>query len=674
MKQLILNKTELEKTKNWKDYITSIDLLVEKMSSDEKKLLELSKKLEKTNSKELNKDLKYIVSYLEAKVNIAIINSDTPKTELEQINTISDSDKKLVEWKIIELQKSVAKLANQVTDKTASKFDEVYNYEEKWNFKMNLDVNHDLIWNFKGELKLNNYTAKNSNIDTQLKWELFALIEALPKWGEAVKVQFQTFLDFISKDWNMYLLIKELKITDQKGIDEMKESIDKIKKIAEQNKYIKYSDANTEYAIKTIKNINPTSIKNDINNLFSWLIFEPYEKSWDKYYIKPTKYACDSFKKLANKFDPINWENCTDSQYKNFIKDLNELWKIYISFSWNKNTIWFEWVKFDDIEKNNFMLTYTSDNIEKIYWELIPDQKKFPNEFLKLDFVSKEKLDVQLSAKSEWVEGKFISKLDSNNKPKYINSSFNDWVNKINLNLNNNELKWDFKFEWFNWDVSWTTDVNNLINSLKINYSYNEMLKWKFNLNWKDFYFENMFLDTYFKSNAKINWSLDNDYMINNLNLEFSAEQKNWKYDENWEIIYDKNFSKVMDVKFDIKDKNISWISSFYYNSKPIFVLNTTWKYSSKKLELKNMYKVESEDLVYMIWTNKINWEFNVWYDFNNDNSNVTIFYNLKAWNLEPIKFELSNISKRTKGYTEIKTPTNTINYEEVFPTNNLDY
>lgn len=670
VKQIILNKTELDKTKKWRDYVNAIDLFVENISNNQDKLLELSKKLEKTKWIELNDELKYIVSYLEAKVSIAIINLDNTKIDSiskTDVNSINDSDKKLVEAKIMDLQKSIAKLANEVTDKTALKFDEIYNYEENWNFKMNLDLNHDLVWKFKSELKLNNYTAKNSNIDTQLKWEFFALIEALPKWWEEVKVQFQTFLDFISKDWNIYLLLKDLKITNEKWIDDMKETIEKVKKIAEQNKYIKYNDANSEYAIKTIKNISPKNIKSDINNLFSWLIFEPYEKSWDKYYIKPTKYACDSFKKLANKFDPINWENCTESQYKNLIKDLNESWKIYISFSWDKNIIWFEWKKFGDIEKNNFILTYNTNNIEKIYWELIPDQKKFPNEFLKLDFVNKEKLDVQLSAKSEWIEAKFISKLDSNNKPNFINALYSDNINKINLSLNNNIIKWDFKFEWFNWDISWNTNNENLINILKINYTYKDLLKWKFNLNWKDFYLENIFSDNYFKSNIKLSWNLDNDYIINNLILEFNAEQKNWKYDENWEIVYDKDFSKIIDIKFDIKNKNISWLSTFYYNSKPVFILNTSWNYTAKKLELKNIYKIESDELNYIIWTSKVNWELNIWYNFENDNSNINIFYNLKSWTQETIKFELSNISKRKKGTTEIKTPTNTINYDEIF-------
>jgi hypothetical protein len=34
-------------------------------------------------------------------------------------------------------------------------------------------------------------------------------------------------------------------------------------------------------------------------------MFEAYKKIDDKYYIKPTKYACDLFKSSLNKFDPF---------------------------------------------------------------------------------------------------------------------------------------------------------------------------------------------------------------------------------------------------------------------------------------------------------------------------------------------------------------------------------
>ncbi|MDR2640168.1 MAG: hypothetical protein LBC61_02275 [Candidatus Peribacteria bacterium] len=53
-----------------------------------------------------------------------------------------------------------------------------------------------------------------------------------------------------------------------------------------------------------------------------------------------TKYACDSAKKLENRFDPFNGDSCSDTQYKNLLLDLKDYYgDVYLSVNNNRTTL-----------------------------------------------------------------------------------------------------------------------------------------------------------------------------------------------------------------------------------------------------------------------------------------------------------------------------------------------
>jgi hypothetical protein len=54
-------------------------------------------------------------------------------------------------------------------------------------------------------------------------------------------------------------------------------------------------------------------------------MFEVSGKERNKYYLIPTKYACDKAKELMNKFDPFNGKKCSQSQYEDMIEELAEI-------------------------------------------------------------------------------------------------------------------------------------------------------------------------------------------------------------------------------------------------------------------------------------------------------------------------------------------------------------
>jgi DNA-binding NarL/FixJ family response regulator len=112
----------------------------------------------------------------------------------------------------------------------------------------------------KAELKLNDYISKNSGFDAQLKTKIEAIIEAAPKGEEEVKVEVSAFIDYIMKDQNYYLLLKDLKITDEAGIEEIKSFVEKAKEIAAKNKYITLKDEESAQIMSILKQLTPDNI------------------------------------------------------------------------------------------------------------------------------------------------------------------------------------------------------------------------------------------------------------------------------------------------------------------------------------------------------------------------------------------------------------------------------
>jgi len=124
----------------------------------------------------------------------------------------------------------------------------------------------------------------------------------------------------------MYILLEKLKITDSNDTQELKEIIKTIKEIAAQNKYISYSDKATQEAMKLLNSLTPNRIIADGKSILSKPMLEAYKKEGDRYLLKPTKYACDTAKQLANRFDLFHDNNtCSDSQYQDLLEELNEV-------------------------------------------------------------------------------------------------------------------------------------------------------------------------------------------------------------------------------------------------------------------------------------------------------------------------------------------------------------
>lgn len=341
-------------------------------------------------------------------------------------------------------------------------------------------------------------------------------------------------------------------------------------------------------------------------------MFEAYKKEWEKYYLKPTKYTCDKTKEFLNKFDPFNWKSCSDWQYKDMLKSLSEVWSIYITF-WDQTTLGFEWIKSNEIDFFGWNIAFSSVWIEKIYFSIIPNQVKYPLEWLKIEYNKNSNLDFNLYADKWNVNFNFESKLNNDNSFTYIDfiwksiSSYEEF--NFSFLLKNNDISWDFKI------ISKIYDYNTKITQL------DKAISWT------------------------INWKTNSLDKLDNIEINYIWDSiKDWKFLE-WDFSY--------------LNKNFNWKIIFYKNQKELFNINLIWKYDEKYFELNNKFSISEEWLIEIFYWNenwifkKINWNINILIDQRNNNKNIYMYIDLLLDNIKTLEFNIDN--KSTIEYKDVK-------------------
>ncbi len=312
----------------YEKYITLVDGFIRKIGEKEDLLKNAKNKMpavkvaiNKIADSDKRKKMLYVIDYLEANIDLAIFKIENNVLRKFENTDISDKDTKKVEDKIVKIQLNLLENGIDNLKSITDKFNKLSNYEEKWDFKMNLDIDHETIWKIKAGLELPDYVSSTSNFDSQLKWKIKAFIDAMPKWEKAVKLEISSMMDFISKDGNIYLLLDNLNVSEE-NIGEVKSAIQVLKKIAEEKGYIKIENKNSFNIISVLKGLNPNNILRDWKVALSKPMLKPYKKEGNRYYLMPTKYACDKMKELTYRFDPFGWTTCTESQYNRVLEEL----------------------------------------------------------------------------------------------------------------------------------------------------------------------------------------------------------------------------------------------------------------------------------------------------------------------------------------------------------------
>ncbi len=689
VKQLIISKTILDKTYKWRKYVNIINNFIEKNKYNKQLLLKISNNIyplleewKIKNSETLN-----IIKYMNGKIKIALINIlEEEKNDVYKEN-ISATDKKLVEDEIVKLQLNLFNKSVSYFDTLIDDFEKLTNYEDNGDFNMSLNVDHEKVWKIDSTFSFEDYSIKASNFDSELKWQINALINASIEGEEEFKLKLSWFIDFISKDGNIYMLLEKLNITDKEWTEQIEEYLEKLEQIASENKYIKYEDKDSKQALEILNSITPAKIISNWKNILSKPMFEAYKKDWDKYLLKPTKYACDTAKELANKFDPFNGSKCTDGQYKDMLNDLAEVWYLYITI-WGNNKIGFSW-KADDDTKFTWFIVFDDTKILEINAIIIPDQNEYPDEWFELNYKNNNNLYINLYAESWDINYKFNSTLDRNNNFTYIdfvwltNSKYQNFEAKIllknkiitwNISINNSRYDWNtgdsIPSNTVQINIDWTTNYKNILSTLNIdttsidlkdnskNFTSDFRYKqWEiaFNLHAVDWY-TNADLEFYWK------WDTINK-VLTEWNIDLSIKEKDY-YSE------DDNYNEVFNTNINLNNKIISGNTYLYDWEFTTAKISHSGKYEKDYFKLNNIIEMEENPLS-MLWfwnpnESKTIINLNFETDLRNNAQNLTFYSDLSYDSNKIFEFNLKNTAKRTYKETIINTPTNIIDFSEL--------
>jgi hypothetical protein len=717
IKQILISKNDLKKMKNWPKYIKTIDTLAEKLKKDPKRLDKVSTNIQnaliKLNDKQnlsSNEQLIYhILTYLDARIEFIKLDNtqellDAEETAFNQIlesvrnPNISESYKKALETAIINIQTNLLDKAQQDINSIIWEFETYFNYENTGDFEMDLNIDHESIWVVHAEIKLSDYVTQNVNFDSRFKSHLSAMIDATPKGGDAVKLEMKSFIDFISKDENYYALIKDLDIITEENLDEVQEFIDTLKELAQENKYIEFSSPESQQAMEMVKSIHPDNLFNDAKVLFAKPMFTAYKKQWETYSIIPTKYACDTLKVLANKFDPFNPDSCTGDQYDNFIKYMLSFWELTMTLG-KENILAYTAHKTNDLDAFDASITFTDESITKINVNIIPDQEKYINEKAVLSYEKNKSLNIDLFIDKGDFKVNFDGILDKNNKFSSIKHSthFKDYSDLLdwNLVLKNRKITGNFsaisskgnynyetgEYEKVQWDgffseISGSTNSKNELKSLNITFNGKdkgeEYINWEFLYDLPKIKLIANINDRYLKSNIIFDWQWNSLHKkldqfstsIEVLNKERIYNEETYSY-ENTE-----KETKVFDLNYSLENKKITGNMKILDDKwEFIFSVNSKWEYEKNKMSLDN--NIEINKIFISSLTQDIENEnpiinINFWYDYTNNNANSDLFINaMFEWN-KVLDLNIKNTGTIEYKKIDIKKPINTNLYQDV--------
>jgi hypothetical protein len=116
IKSIIVSRNILKKNELLAGYVTLTDKLIYTIKDEEDKLRELESKVEDMKSR-LNKSISsskknnliYVLNYLKAKTKLSLLKFKDEVVNLSEGNNLSDSDIKIIENKLVDLQLNLFK-------------------------------------------------------------------------------------------------------------------------------------------------------------------------------------------------------------------------------------------------------------------------------------------------------------------------------------------------------------------------------------------------------------------------------------------------------------------------------------------------------------------------------------------------------------------------------------
>lgn len=587
----LLTDWELEKL-DW--LLNNLDKNLSKLNNQEKisqlkkvkvKLWLLLKKQKK--SKSINQ-----LKYLDLKLDLMIFDLQTASKYNSDTNLTSEEITK-VDDAIVDLQLNLLDNSKSLTDKLTKEFQKVANYSETWSWKLELNLSKEALWKANALLNMPNYNIKKSNFDQQINWDInFSWNYDSLYWSGDISLK--TFIDMISKDWDIYMMLKnsDFKVSNEN----IQTYLDQIKTKFKDWKYVLIPQTDEAKNIyKYLNNFDLESSFSASKTILEKPLVKAYKKDWDKYYLVPTKYACQTYFDIKNKINPGLISTCSDTIYSAFLREFSNSWDFYITLWEDKNTIWYEYFDKKTEVKVISNLDYTKTEIKNFYLKMISNNKSNKWDDLEINYVKNDHFNVNFIYNKDNEKLNFVSKLDSENNmisAKWIINFDNNLI--WNYSLDNWNISWDFVYTWKNYDYeSW-------------NYSKSYVVAWKLAWNAKIY-------------NLSVKWV---DYKTKKAFLDSSLNYNNW-----------------------------SWDFSLTYDDYSIFKLNWTYKVWENYMKVDSKYET-------IMWKETYLWNLNFEINQTNNKNNQNLFFDVNDKAEQLVKLNYSNTWNRVYQKPTITAPT----------------
>lgn len=470
IKDQILTRADLWR---YSDYAPVLETAMPQMSNE--KLLDLDAKI-KWLVWTKSGDIWVFIDYVAMLVDIEILNRDEIEknipyiaqevfpTMYEDRKVLSQEDIQKVEKEIMSAQNNINSELSTFIDSTITSWDEMTHYEEKWNFKMLIEMVLEWSGDIEGWLNISDYVSQTQLFDQHFEGEVDSFLQA-NIFGEELDVSLWSNIELIVKDGKYYLKMDN--ITSKNSSKNVELPIDiyieTLEALAKENTYLSLSSPETEAGLEILQNINPQSMQAQIDLAFSFPLLEAYEKNDSTYLLRPTKHFCDIGKNIANVFDPFGGRNCTQWQYEDMLEDFMESGIDMILSLGNENTLSISHNSND--ENINIDISWKSNELTKIIGKIWDNWESMDFSYIPRDAFT-------LNINIDGIEADLLLNIDKNDK---ISSGTFEMSIEDNLTVDgvyqNNRL---------DIDITWGDDGTQFVCNVsgKLKWKYMDMMAW----------------------------------------------------------------------------------------------------------------------------------------------------------------------------------------------------
>jgi hypothetical protein len=470
IKDQILTRADLWR---YSDYAPVLETAMPQMSNE--KLLDLDAKIKWlvwTKSGDIWVFIDYVAMLVDIEIlnrgeiekNIPYIAQEVFPTMYEDRKVLSQEDIQKVEKEIMSAQNNINSELSTFIDSTITSWDEMTHYEEKWNFKMLIEMVLEWSGDIEGWLNISDYVSQTQLFDQHFEGEVDSFLQA-NIFGEELDVSLWSNIELIVKDGKYYLKMDN--ITSKNSSKNVELPIDiyieTLEALAKENTYLSLSSPETEAGLEILQNINPQSMQAQIDLAFSFPLLEAYEKNDSTYLLRPTKHFCDIGKNIANVFDPFGGRNCTQWQYEDMLEDFMESGIDMILSLGNENTLSISHNSND--ENINIDISWKSNELTKIIGKIWDNWESMDFSYIPRDAFT-------LNINIDGIEADLLLNIDKNDK---ISSGTFEMSIEDNLTVDgvyqNNRL---------DIDITWGDDGTQFVCNVsgKLKWKYMDMMAW----------------------------------------------------------------------------------------------------------------------------------------------------------------------------------------------------